>query len=112
MAKGAVIAHRLASSVAPCKLPPVIHNKRLGYHHMIAKSVCADGEEDGPCLIFTLENWSQPQSVSVRAYGSGQVKHVAVSGDDGYDGLAAPSVRVNGGGTTLDIFLFLPVISR
>jgi len=76
-------------------------------------AACTDGEESGPCLVFTPENWNLPQTVTVQAFGPGQVKHTLVSGDDIYDGLFGRSVSVNGGGgTTLDIFLFLPVISR
>ena len=48
----------------------------------------------------------------MRAYGSGQVKHGVLSSDAVYDGMLAKSVSINGGGANLDIFLFLPVISR
>jgi len=79
----------------------------------LAMADCGNGgEEGGPCLIFTPENWNQAQNISVQAFGPGQVKHMAISGDNVYDGLTGQAVSVNGGGTTFDIFLFLPVISR
>ena len=73
---------------------------------------CDGGAESGPCLVFTPENWNQPQNVTVRATGPGQVSHGAVSSDAIYDGLSGQSVSVNGGGATFDILIFLPVINR
>ena len=79
----------------------------------LAMAACGNGgEEGGPCLIFTPENWNQAQNISVQAFGPGQVKHMAISGDNVYDGLTGQAVSLNGGGASFDIFLFLPVINR
>ena len=75
-------------------------------------TACGDGDESGPCLLFDASNWDQPQNVTVRAYGSGQVIHTLASSDAGYNGLNVGPVGVNTDGTSVDSFIFLPLISN
>jgi len=69
----------------------------------------ADGA--GACLVFTAANWNQPQTVTVRVAGPGQVTHSVVSSDGLYNGLAASPVDVTlGAGGNNSIFL--PLVNK
>ena len=72
-------------------------------------SAC-NAEGVGACLLFDAANWDQPQTVTVRVAGPGQVTHMVSSSDSLYDGLATPAVdvAVNGGNNRV----FLPLVNK
>jgi hypothetical protein len=68
----------------------------------------AEGAE--ACLLFTPANWNQPQTVTVRVAGPGQVTHAVASSDGLYDGLTASPVNVplGDGGNSI----YLPLVNK
>lgn len=71
-----------------------------------------NAEGAGACLLFTAANWNQPQTVSVRVAGPGQVTHTVVSSDGMYDGLTADPVDVSLGDGGSVNSIFLPLVSK
>ena len=70
----------------------------------------ADGA--GACLLFTAANWNQPQTVTVRVAGPGQVTHSVVSSDGLYNGLAAAPVEVTLGDSGSMHSTYLPLVNK
>ncbi|MEZ4716797.1 MAG: hypothetical protein R2851_12020 [Caldilineaceae bacterium] len=71
---------------------------------------CPVDEVESACVLFTPENWSTPQTVTVTARTTTpqSLGHLVVSNDPAYDGATA-TLRVDAGGPLL---YYLPFITR
>ena len=79
-------------------------------------TACADEEEVG-CLLFTPDNWNQPQTVTVAAGSDavsqdGTLLHVVLSDDPAYRTLADVALAVTVEGRSVGHNLYLPLLRR